>query len=194
MTFADVLEEFNRQQSVEIPFGPDDPWLGEKGSPVRLVLFSDFQCPVCQRFTADLMHIREHHPKLTVVFKHYPLSNQCSDDMSVDMHPLSCAAAYASEAARHQGKFWEYHDAMFASTQELEPDTLLDLARSIGFDMARFEADLTDPATSGKVKADVSLGNTLQIDGTPTAFLNGKKLTGNPMSMLEKLIEYHVKL
>lgn len=157
------------------------------------MLFSDFQCPACQRIAADLMHIREHHSKLTVIFKHFPLSRQCNDEMSGDIHPRSCEAAYAAEAARHQGKFWEYHDAMFASTQELEPDVLSDLARGIGLDMARFEADRANPATTGKVGTDVSLGNTLQIDGTPTVFLNGKKLTGNAMSMLESLIEHHVE-
>ena len=192
VTLADVLEEFDRQTPVEIPIGPEDPRLGDKDSPMRMVLFSDFRCPACRQFAFALLKIRS-HPKLLVVFKHYPLSNQCNESVSVDMHPLSCAAAASAEAARQQGKFWQFHDAMFAGANPaLKRAGLRDIARRIGLDMALFDAAMAHPSTSDRVKANVSLGNSLNISETPTVFLNGKKLTRKALLMLEELIAHQL--
>jgi protein-disulfide isomerase/uncharacterized membrane protein len=193
MSFERVLAEFKAGDAQEILVGDDDPWLGDRKSPVRLVVFSDFECPACRRFAASLMHVRERYPQVAVVFKHYPLSSQCNALIHRDLHPLSCAAAYAADAARQQGKFWEYHDALFAASRELNDDELHELARGIGLDMDRFEADLADEATNAKVAADVAVGNQLDVNGTPTAFLNGKELSGRAMSHLEELIEHQLK-
>ncbi len=192
--FGEVLEELKSQPSVKIPIGADDPYIGNKNSPVQLVFFSDFQCPSCWHFAVYLEGIRKKYPRLTVVFKHYPLSNQCNDYVNFDMHPKSCEAAYASVAAERQGEFWRYHDAIFASTQTSKSETFRDLARSLGLDMVKFEADLVDPSTSAKVKSDVLLGKSLGVDGTPTLFLNEKKLTRKSKMMLERLIEYYLRL
>lgn len=191
--FGEVLKEFKNQPSVKIPIGADDPYIGKKKSPAQLVLFSDFQCPSCQNFAVYLEGIRKKHPKLTVVFKHYPLSSQCNDYMTFDKHPQSCEAAYAAVAAKNQGEFWRYHDAIFASTQPFKSETFRDLARNLGLDMVKFEDDLADPATNIKVKIDVLLGKSLGVDGTPTLFLNGKKLTRKSKMMLERLIEYYLR-
>jgi protein-disulfide isomerase/uncharacterized membrane protein len=190
MSFEHVLAEFKAEHAQEILVGDEDPWLGDRHSQVRLVVFSDFQCPACQRFAASLMHVRKRYPPVAVVFKHYPLSTQCNPVIHRDLHPLSCAAAYAAEAARQQDSFWEYHDALFASSQELNDDELHKLARGIRLDMDRFEADLVDEATKAKVAADVAVGNELDVNGTPSVFLNGKQLSSSAMSQLAKLIEH----
>ena len=119
-----------------------DPALGERNAKLQLVLFSDFECPACQRFARALAGIRNRHPELAVVFKHYPLGKACNAGIRVDLHPLSCDAACAAEAARRQGKFWEYHDALFAATQSLDADLLRKLADDVGLDRSRFEADV----------------------------------------------------
>jgi protein-disulfide isomerase len=106
---------------------------------------------------------------------------------------LSCAAAYAAEAARRQGKFWEYHDALFAATEPLEEGVLRRSAQAVGIDLTRFEADLADAPTAAKVAADVMLGKSLKIIGTPSAFLGKKQLSSRAMAQLEPLIEHELE-
>jgi protein-disulfide isomerase len=189
-TFEQVLAEFEAAPVQDVQLSEDDPRLGPQNSTWVLVIFSDFQCPACRRFAQVVAHVREHHPELAVVFKHYPLSKACNPAVRGDLHPLSCPAARAAEAARRQGKFWEYHDAMFATDEELNEATLLQLAQAVGLDTARFEADLTDSATSAKVAADVALGKQLKIIGTPSAFLNSKPLGDGALGHFEQLIEH----
>jgi protein-disulfide isomerase/uncharacterized membrane protein len=189
ITLKEVLAEFDAGKVYEIPVTSDDPRLGDVTGPLRLVVFSDFQCPACQRFAQAVAHIRDHHPQLSIVFKHYPLGKECNSAIRVDLHPLSCGAACAAEAARRQGKFWEYHDALFSSEVELAADALRSIAERIGLDVARFDADLRDATTKAKVEADVQLGKKLQIVGTPTAFLNNRPLSSSAMSMFDQLIE-----
>ncbi len=187
-TFNQALAEFEKKEKQEIPVGEVDPWFGDQNAPMRVVVFSDFQCPACAGFAHTLEHLRNEHPALSVVFKHYPLSSQCNSEVKVDMHPLSCGAAGAAEAARRQGKFWEYHDALFESKEQLDGPTLRKLATEIGLDMAQFEMDAAAETTTSKVAADVALGNQLKVGGTPTVFLNGKLLAGSERMFLEELI------
>jgi protein-disulfide isomerase len=189
-SFDKVLAEFEREQVHDIPVGDEDPWLGDKNAPVRLVVFSDFQCPACMGFAHMLQHLREDHPKLSIVFKHFPLSSQCNSEVKRDLHPLSCGAAFASEAARRQGKFWEYHDALFAATDPLDGPTLEKLATAVGLDINQFAADLAAESTKAKAAADVALGNKMKISGTPTIFLNGKELSGSGRAFLQQLIKH----
>jgi uncharacterized membrane protein len=115
-TFQQVLAEFEHAPPQQIPRDAEDPRRGQPDARLELVVFSDFQCPACQRFAQAIATAAEHHPELAVVFKHYPLSSQCNPRVRRDLHPLSCGAAQAAEAARRQGKFWEYHDAPPSST------------------------------------------------------------------------------
>jgi protein-disulfide isomerase/uncharacterized membrane protein len=190
VTFEQVLAEFKAEAAQEIPVGDDDPLRGEANAKLRLVLFSDFECPACRRFALLVGNIREHHPELAVVFKHYPLGKACNPAVRRDLHPLSCDAACAAEAARRQGKFWQFHDALFASKEKLEPDLLGKLAQEVGLDISRFDADRADPATKAKVEADIALGKKLKIKGTPTAFLNNRMLSTHAKIMLDQLVEH----
>lgn len=189
VTFQQVWAEFEKAPRRDISLGAEDPRRGDPDAGLELVLFSDFQCPACRRFARAIARVAEGHPELAVVFKHYPLSKQCNAGLRVDLHPLSCDAAYAAEAARRQGKFWEYHDALFASDKPLEADVLRQLAEEIGLDMVRFEADVADPATKARIAGDVALGRKLKLAGTPTAFLNDKAISVQGMSFLDKLVE-----
>jgi protein-disulfide isomerase len=118
------------------------------------------------------------------------LGKACNPGIRFDLHPLSCDAACAAEAARQQGKFWEYHDALFAATGNLDAGLLSKLADDVGLDRARFDADANSAATKAKVDVDVALGKELKIKGTPTAFLNNKLLSARAMSLLDRLVEH----
>ena len=103
----------------DVTIDADDPRLGPADAPVRLVVFNDFQCPACRAFAHQISHLTEHFPgKLAIIFKHYSLGTECNEAVSVDRHPRACEAARAAEAARRQGKFWPFHDGLFASDLE----------------------------------------------------------------------------
>lgn len=87
-------------------------------------------------------------------------------------------AAVASEAAHNQGKFWEYHDKLFANQQKLTPEDLKQYAKDLGLDTAKFEADFTNPATRQRVTADAAEVNSLGVTGTPAFLVNGHYLSG----------------
>jgi len=87
-------------------------------------------------------------------------------------------AAVASEAAHNQGKFWEFHDKLFANQAKLSLDDLKQYAKDVGLNTAKFEADLVNPEMRKRVAADVSEANSLGVTGTPAFFINGHFLSG----------------
>jgi protein-disulfide isomerase len=192
-TFEQVLTKFQNATEVEIPLSDNDPWLGDPKSKLRLVIFSDFQCPACQQFATIIADTKKEHPKLAVVFKHFPLGSDCNAEAPSNMHPLSCDVAYATEAAYRQGKFWPFHNAVFASHGELTNDALVEIARTVGLDLAQWNDDLVNPATRAKVEADVALGNRLKVAGTPTAWINGRAIPSGGLGFLNQLVDHVAK-
>jgi protein-disulfide isomerase len=87
-------------------------------------------------------------------------------------------AHLAAAAAGRQGKFWEFHDKLFANQQELNPDAYKRYAQELGLDVARFEKDLADPELRKKVDADRAEALLLGVTGTPAFFVNGRFLSG----------------
>jgi protein-disulfide isomerase len=115
------------------------------------------------------------------VWKHLPLTT---------IHPFAMGAALASEAARNQGKFWEFHDKCFANQSKLAMDDLKKYAKEIGLDMARFEKDLVDLEKKKRVDDDMAEAKTLGITGTPGFFVNGRYLNGaKPFDEFAKVID-----
>ncbi|HMC50630.1 MAG TPA: thioredoxin domain-containing protein, partial [Solirubrobacterales bacterium] len=99
---------------------------GEAGAPLELVMFGDFQCPFCLGAQKSLRRARERlGEELLFGFRHLPIPEK---------HPLAMEAAEASEAAAAQGRFWEYHDALYPSQPKLSRETMLELGRELGLD------------------------------------------------------------
>lgn len=105
---------------------------------------------------------------MRIVWKHLPL----------DMHKDAPLAHFASVAAQQQGKFWEFHDKLFANQSKIKNDDLMKYARQIGLDMKRFEEDLVSPKTKAVVDADIAEAKSLGVTGTPGFFVNGRYLSG----------------
>jgi protein-disulfide isomerase len=137
---------------------------------VTVVNFSDMECPACKSAheqLADLMTL----PGVKVVFRHYPLS----------IHPNAVITARAVEAARQMGKGWEMVDLLYSKQDEWAADTsvetrLIGYANTLGLDGNIFKANLESATTSAAVQQDVDLGNSLQLTGTPTIFVNGEQI------------------
>jgi len=144
------------------------PSLGNAGAPVYLIVFSDFQCPVCSRFVTHLLPpIRERYidsGKVALSFRHLPLES---------IHPLAFAAAEAAECAARQGGFWPMHDRLFAPKAQLHRQALSEAARAIGLEPKAFEACMGSGEAEPRIRADMAIASGLLMRGTP-AFLVGR--------------------
>jgi len=94
------------------------------------------------------------------------------------MHPLAMPAALAAMAANEQGKFWQYHDKLFANQGKFQPEQLLQYAKELGLNVNKFKADLDAARARPSITADVAEANALGATGTPAFFINGKYLSG----------------
>ncbi len=145
------------------------PAYGPAPSKVLVIVYSDFQCPVCRRVTAATEQIAEEWPgEVRVEFRQLPLA----------MHRNAENAAVASLAAHRQGKFWPMHALLFANQGALDPDSLRTYARQLGLDMKRYEKDYTDPALRRRVWEEAALATRLGGTSTPSFLINGKLSVG----------------
>ena len=113
-----------------------------------------------------------------VRFHHFPLDAACNPAIKQSFHKYACLAALAAECAGAAGKFWEYHDLLFDHQSALDRDSLLSYAQQVGIDRAQFLACLDSDAARSAIARDVAHGMRLNIESTPTFFLNGRQLAG----------------
>ncbi len=152
------------------PVSDQDHRLGPSGAPVQLVEYGDYECPYCQQAAPGVKRIVECYGNgLLFVFRHFPLVSQ---------HPHAWRAALAAEAAGMQDRFWAMHEHLLAHQHSLSDDDLRDHARALGLDMAAYERDLHDPSLAERVRQDALGGLRSGVRGTPTFFLNGRRLEG----------------
>jgi protein-disulfide isomerase len=146
------------------------PTKGNKDAKIQIVEFSDFQCPFCSRVSAPLKDLEaKYGDQLSVTFKHFPLS----------FHKDAMPAALASMCAHEQGKFWEYHDRLFANQKALQAENLKTYATNVGLDVAKWEACVQANKHQSLVDADMAEAREAQVRGTPTVFINGRKFNSN---------------
>ncbi|MBI1816134.1 MAG: thioredoxin domain-containing protein [Deltaproteobacteria bacterium] len=127
--------------------------------------------------------LKEYPKDAQFVYKQYPLP----------MHPFAMDAAKASLAASRQGKFWEMHDQLFANNKALQADKLKEYAQKIGLDAAKFEADMKSPEIQQQVQDEIKLGNDVGVTGTPTIFVNGKRLMNRSPEGFRAMIDEIIK-
>lgn len=157
---------------------------GAEKAKVTITVFDDFQCPYCARLVPTLEQVLAAYPKqVRLVFKHFPLS----------MHKFANTAAIASIAARNQGKFWEMHDQLFANFSSLTDGKIRELAESVGLDMKRFDRDVANPALQQEVAADMQLGTTAGVRGTPAVYVNGMQLKDRSYNGFTQVIDGELK-
>jgi protein-disulfide isomerase len=155
---------------LQIAVNADDPTQGSATAPVTVVEFSDFQCPFCAQAAPTLARIRAvYGDQVRFVWKDFPLTA---------IHPQAFKAAEAGWCAGEQGKFWNYHDHLFANREALQPDDLKKYAAELKLDTAKFNACLDSSKYGDKVREGVNVGNGLGVNSTPTTFINGRAVSG----------------
>ena len=177
------------------------PHLGPKDAKVKIVEFKDFQCPFCSKIIPTLKQVEKNmHGKVAIVFKNFPLSNQCNPEMGRDMHPAACQAAYWGFAAEDQGKFWEFEDIVYNNMSTMMPpdgdldaklkaqlENLKKFAKEAGMDVAKAEAYVNGKKYETKLSKDIKEAKAAEVRGTPSLYINGRSYNA-PMSP-EKMTE-----
>ncbi len=161
---------------------------GARDAPVVLVAYSDFQCPFCGRFARDTEPalVREYVDTgvLRIEWRDFPYLGK-----------ESVRAARAARAAAQQGKFWPYHDELYAhqaapNSGSLTEAYLTGLADRLGLDTGRFRRDLHGPLVAKLVQHDFDEGMTAGVTGTPAFLVNGRPIMGaQPLHVFEKAID-----
>jgi len=172
-----ALSELQRNPAAAIG---SSPTLGQ--GKVRLIEFSDFQCPYCAGASSTLRtFLAKNGSKLSLTYKFYPLER---------IHPEALPSARAAWAAQQQGKFWEFHDALFAAQERLGDPLYLEIARNLSLDLKRFNADRKSPASMEQINRDRELADRLGLEGTPFFVVNGEAVSGAvDEAFLQQLVE-----
>jgi protein-disulfide isomerase len=157
------------------------PGRGPENAPVQIIEFSDFECPFCFRVTPTVASLLEAYgDRVRLVYRHYPLPN----------HPNARPAAEAAACAHEQGKFWEYHDRLFANQQQLGAADLKKHAVELGLDAGKFNACVDSRKYQKDVDADMDAAQALGVSGTPHFFINGRPLSGaQPIENFRAIID-----
>jgi protein-disulfide isomerase len=142
---------------------------GNAKAPVMIVEFSDYQCPYCHQVEPTVKAVlAKYGDKVSFSYRDFPLSA---------IHPYAMGAAEASRCAEEQGKFWEYHDQLFAASS-LEKNSLIDYARNLKLDDKQFESCLTTEKYKADIDKDELEGRNAGVNGTPGFFINGVFVNG----------------
>ena len=172
------LLESEVEEHYDLRFGPAPkidvdvsaaPLRGEPHAPVTLVEFSDFQCPHCKHLQPVLERVLdEYRGQVRLYFKQYPIERA---------HPDARLAAAAALAAGKQGKFWQFHDRLFGGDQENESLPVLEkIAKDLKLDQKKWKADIE--TAKDQVSKDHGDGEKVDINATPTLFINGRLYRG----------------
>ncbi len=166
---------------VHVPARNSPRW-GSAEAPIQIISFSDFQCPHCTQGAATLEEVRDKYgDKVSVVYRHYPLP----------IHPEAGPAAAAAECANEQGRFWEFHDALFDEKKAWSKDDFVALAKQVKVKKRKkFAECLESDRHLATVDRDMQDGRKAGMTGTPGFYINGIVVVGaQPMEVFEDVID-----
>jgi protein-disulfide isomerase len=159
-----------------------EPFKGSEKAPVTIVKFEDFHCPFCKQVQPTFNELlSQYNGKVRLVHKDLPLES---------LHPQARQAAEAARCAYEQGKFWEYHDKLYANSPKASADDLKSYAKEVDLDVDSFDRCFASGKYKAVVQQDLKEGAQLGLTGTPTIFINGREISGNqPLEAFEAIID-----
>ncbi len=171
--------------SADILIKPDSQKIESAGAKVVLVEFGDYQCPACRAVNPLVNQIlKDYKGKITFVFRNFPLPQ----------HQYAVISAESAEIAGDQGKFWEMHDMIYEHQDEwvsskTPKDLFIQYAKNLGMNVDEFKKSLDADKYSDKIERDRNDGDSINVDATPTFFVNGHKLVLNSAGDLKSAID-----
>lgn len=161
------------------------PGKGSDKAKVTIVEFSDFQCPFCKKGSDTLKDvIKKYGSKVKYHFRDFPLS----------FHDRGKPASNAARCAAEQGKFWEFHDSLFADQKKLADEDFIALGKKLNLDMGKFEPCVKESKRMADVEKDIQAGENAGVSGTPAYFINGVFVSGAlPLKKFEEMIDEELK-
>ncbi|MCW5892410.1 MAG: thioredoxin domain-containing protein [bacterium] len=156
------------------------PARGPESAPVTIIEFSDYECPFCKRAEVVVQEVVKAYPdKVKLVYRHFPL----------DFHEQAKPAAEASACAGAQGKFWEFHDKLFAGPS-LSPERYKAIAAEVGLDQAKFDQCVQKNEFKAQIEQDMADASAVGVTGTPAFFINGRMISGaQPFEKFKEIID-----
>jgi protein-disulfide isomerase len=187
----DMLKVFNKGKRPQIDFNKvhkiplaSSKIRGNPAAPVTVVEFSDFQCPYCSKLQPTLKEVLKAYPNdVKLIYKDFPLS----------FHKQAKNAAKAAHAAGEQGKYWEMHDLIFEKYNKLTDALFTEFAGKLQLDMTKFAADYKSNKYDKQIQEDINLGRRVGVSGTPTLFMNGKRMRNRSVSDFKTAIDGYLK-
>ncbi|MGK4005576.1 thioredoxin domain-containing protein [Sorangium sp. So ce1036] len=176
-------------EDAAVPVSSKDPMWGSRTAPVTMVVFSDFECPFCTRVETTISQLKEKYgpEKLRIIWKNNPLP----------FHKNARPAALAAETVFRLGgsqAFWKFHERAFQNQKALTPDNFEKWAVEAGVDKAKFKAAFDRQEYMAKIDADMAVGKSSGVTGTPASFINGVFLSGaQPINKFTAIIDEQLK-
>ncbi len=189
-----ILQEHFKQDPVNInPEG--SPVTGNPGSKIKIIEFSDFECPACKLLSSNMNTILlESKNDVSFYFMNYPLDKSINANIKNELHKNAGLAAICGVCAQEQGKFWDYQKELFENQTKINKDFLIELADQQGLDKNKFNSCMDSEAAKQKVIRDIETGHEINITGTPVLFINGRKVKyWNSPAVLNAIIEEELK-
>jgi protein-disulfide isomerase len=177
---ADKLKNFMAENAKEIYRGADSTVAGDPNGDITVVEFFDYNCGYCKRGLPQIQKLIESDKKVRVVFKELPILSKGSDE-----------TARAALAAKRQGKYWEFHQAMLNAKGQANEASSLKAAEGLSLDMAKFKADMASDGVKAELDKMKDLAKKMGINGTPHFLVGDKSIPGAPEdlhSQLESLV------
>ncbi len=159
----------------------DDPFSGNASAPVTIVMFADYECPACAGVHPLIKNLAaKYGDRVRIVFRDFPLT---------EIHENAFNAALAANAARKQGKFFEYTELLYENQDFLDLESLKKYAADLKLNPEKFAADMNSVESSAEVQKDMSDAQSYGVNGTPTIFVNGYKVRTLSVNAFQNAIE-----
>jgi len=166
------------------------PVTGNPNATVTIVEFADFECPVCRQLHEAIRGLLPKYPQVRLVFKDFPLEQ---------MHPWARTGALAGRCAYQQDPkaFWKMYDNLYDNQDLISApnawDKAVDYAGQAGLKTDVFKSCMTSPEATAAVDASIANGKLMEVNSTPTLFVNGRRIVGADPHQLEQVIQYELQ-
>lgn len=165
--------------------------LGSKNADIKIELYSDYVCPLCYINNIMLHKAVQEFANIEVVHYNYPFDKECNKNISINMHPNACFMSKAALAAKKQNNYWEMSSLLYEN-QPKKIEQVLELVEKLNFDKEQFLQDFNSKKIEEEIANDLIKGESLNIDATPTMYINNEQIVGvKPYFELKEILIKH---